>query len=97
MEHEACCWLSGGPNVSSFLHGDVLVNGCEFWMIHGVCQADRLQGWQVQGPQDCVMVHGVVSVQYYLVFMSPLPFARCASLSASCSTPGGNLSPTSGK
>lgn len=71
MEHKAYCWLSGGPNVSSFLRGDVLVNGCELWMIHGVCQADRLRGWQVQGPPDCVMVHGAVLVQYYLVFMSP--------------------------
>lgn len=63
MGHEAYCWLSGGQNVGSSLHGDVLVRGCELWVIHGACRADPLQGWRVRGPQDHVMVQGVVLVQ----------------------------------
>lgn len=85
MGREAYCWLSGGQNVGSFLRGDALVNGCRLWVIHGVCRADPLQQREVRHLQDRVMGEDVVLVQYHLVLMLPLPFARCACLSASCS------------
>lgn len=52
MGHGAYCWLSGGQNVGSFLCGNVLVKGCECWMLHRVCQADPLQGCGSAGPCD---------------------------------------------
>lgn len=50
----------------------------------------------MRGSQDRVMVLGAVWVQYHLVLMPPLPFARCVCLPVSNSTHW-NLSPTSGQ
>lgn len=46
--------------LGSDLRGDVLVNGCWFWMIQGVCQAHPLWGQEVRCPLDRVMVKDVI-------------------------------------
>lgn len=59
-------------------------------------QADPLQGWKLRGPQDRLMVQGMVLVQDPLVLMPRLPFAGRVVLPAGCSI-FWDLAPTSGE